>query len=287
MKRKWLIILVLVVCGIGFAYKFLPASMRERLCQQGQGEKTLSASVSKDIIVKTKEKDISITQYMFTGGEAEIKDLWALDDHGIAQAVWFYATYGSDFIAKDILPSMFSCEDVNIEQLKQWLRWKCRWYGIKYKPFSFIFQASTPLFFLENGKIYLKNNEPQNHIAIEIAQYNIGEDFDFSGVIEQSEVWLDKKYCLKPYDFWNSFRYLRLSWTAGLGYKFNRLYNEGKLQMYNIHELIDGKCKNNTPWIVIYEEWSHKFYTVISNDPNISVIYYDWIYSTPFSIDIE
>lgn len=96
---------------------------------------------------------------------------------------------------------MFSCEDVDTERLKQPMKHKCRWYEIKYKPFSFIFSADKPLLSVENGKIYLKNNHPDNDIAIEIAQYDMGKDLLFSGVIEQSEVWLDQKYCLKSHDF--------------------------------------------------------------------------------------
>lgn len=276
-----------VCCGIVvILYAFPPIDLLEKYEDQAKKGEEMTV-LSGGSIIKESEADISISQHIFTGNDSQIKDLWALDDHGIAQAIWFYDTFWDYFDTKDKAPSMFSCEDVDGERLKQPMKWKCRWHEIKYKPFSFIFMTKTPLLFIENWKIYIKDQTWREYEKYEIAQYNIGKNLNFNDVIEKNEVWLDKKYCLKEHYFWNTFKNWNISWIAGLGEKLNKLYNKAKLKIYDIHEIVDGDCSNNTPGIVLYEEWSQKFYSVIGNNPGTPVLYYDGIYSTPFSIDIE
>lgn len=231
-------------------------------------------------------KSLTITQYMFTDTTTKIHKLWALDDHGIAKAVWFYATFWDYFDKEGSAPSMFSCEDVETEWLKQSLKWwKCKRYKLEYNPFSFIFMSKNPVLFLENWKIYIKDKEGKEYQSYEITQYTINKDSSLKDIIRRKEEWLDKKYCLKKYDVWDSFKKWNISWIAWLGEKLNKLYNEGQLELYNIHERSDVTCLNNTPWLLLYQKWSQKFYTVIGHTPINEFPTSDGIYSTPFSID--
>lgn len=230
-----------------------------------------------------------ITQYRFSNNNAKIKALWALDDHGIAKAVWFYATFWDYFDGeRGNLPSMVSCEDVETERLKQALRWwKCKWHEINYPPFSFVVMAQNPLLFIEEWKIFIKDQARKEDKLYEITQYDIDKDTTLKEIIDQSKDWLSDKYCLKKHYFWSAFKDWNTTWNAGLWEKLNKLYNEGKLQIYDIHEMFDGQCLNNDPWLLFYQKWSTKFYTVIGQVPWSEFPTYDGIYSTPFSVDIQ
>lgn len=284
MKKKWLFFLlgILFCVGLGVLYKFLPL----KLVIDSVNQEHLPSS-SEELNTEKQDVQITITQDFFTGTDFHIHPLGALDDRWIARAVGFYDTFWEYFDEDQDLPSGPSCANAETERLKQPLRWwKCRWHELHYPPFSFIFTTPNPLAYLENGKLYIKDQDWREKDKYEITQYSLGEGTTFNDIIEHHELWLDQKYCLKPYYFWDIFKHWDTSWIGGLGKKLNALYDANKLHIYNIHEIFEGECSNNNPGVVLYVEWSQKFYTVIANPPAVTFMDYEGIYSTHFSVDL-
>lgn len=236
-----------------------------------------------------KEEPLVIKQVPFTTTSWAIQPLWALDDHGIADAFWFFETFWSYFDNGEGIPSMFSCEDAETERLKQNLRWgNCQWSRVLFPPFSFVLMTGNPSVSLLDGKIVFWTwEELRKYKHDGISRYSANKPLKIEDIIKNSNQRLDDSFCLKPYYTGYVFQYSGHSWIAGLGKNLNDLFTKNKLHLYRIHEISEGKCINNNPWLLFYIEWSKYFYTRIDQYGATWFMVQDWIYTTHTSIDLE
>lgn len=203
--------------------------------------------------------------------------LWALDDHWIADVIWFHDTFWEYFDEIHGWPSMFSCEDSDTERLKGNLKWNCLRYQTTFWNISII-SLWLPEFYTSNWKIIWD--------IYEIANYNLW-DYTIDEAIKNSNERLDWKYCIKNHDTWYDYENEWIKRIAGLWRTLNEHLNNNNLVIYDIHEVFNWECWNNNPWMLIHKRWTDQFYTVISTNNLTPFPYRDWIYSTPFSIDID
>ena len=243
-----------------------------------------------------KEEPLVIKQVPFTTTSWVIQPLWALDDHGIADAFWFFETFWSYFDKKEELPSMFSCEDVETERLKQNLRWgNCQRARVLFPPFSFVMMTGKPSVSLLDGNIvFWKWEEFRKYKHDGISRYSANKPLKIEDIIKNSNQRLDdESFCLKPYYTGYVFQYSGHSWIAGLGKNLNNLYAQNKLHLYGIHVKWKlpgrgtGECANHPTWLLFYPERSKYFYTRIDQYGEVWFMAHDWIYSTHTSIDLE
>ena len=236
------------------------------------------------------EAPLVIKQAPFTATSWAIQPLWPLDDHGIADAFWFFETFWSYFDDGEGIPSMYSCEDAETEPFKDNLRWgNCQWSRVLFPPFSFVLMTGNPSVSLLDGKIFFWTwEELRKYKHDGISRYSANKPLKIEDIIKNSNQRLDgESFCLKPYYTGYVFQYSGHSWIAGLGKNLNDLFTKNKLHLYRIHEISEGKCINNNPWLLFYIEWSKYFYTRIDQYGESGFMVQDWIYATHTSIDLE
>lgn len=243
-----------------------------------------------------KETPLEIKQVPFTTTSWEVQSLWALDDHGIADAFWFFETFWSYFDKKEELPSMFSCEDVETERLKQNLRWgNCQWSHVNFPPFSFVVMNANPMVSLVDGKIVFWEWEEYRKYKYDgVTRYSANKPLKFEDIIKNSNQRLDEEsFCLEPYYTGYVFQHSGHAWIAGLGKNLNNLYTQSKLHLYGIHGKWQlpgrwkGECANHPTWLLFYPEWSKYFYTRIDQYGEVGFMVYEKNYSTHTSIDLQ
>ena len=278
MMHKYLVVLAIVVIGIVLGISYIDNDHR------------LSETAKVVSQIPFKEEPLVIKQVPFTTTSWEVQPLWPLDDHGIADAVWFFETFWSYFDKEENLPSMFSCEDVETYELKENLRWgNCQWSRVLFPPFSFVLMTGNPSVSLLDGKIVFWTWEELGKYKYDgFTRYSANKPLKFEDIIKNSNQRLDgESFCLKPYYTGYVFQYSGHSWIAGLGKNLNDLFTKNKLHLYRIHEISEGKCINNNPWLLFYIEWSKYFYTRIDQYGETGFMVQDWIYATHTSIDLE
>ena len=209
-----------------------------------------------------------------------VKKLWSLDDHWIADTVWFHDFYWSYFDIENWLPSMFSCEDISTNTLKENVKNNCSRYEVWNDKYSFVV-FWEPKIKIKGWKITLKD-------TYTISEYSLW-NASFEDAIKNSEERLDSEiYCLKKQYYWNYFSHDNKYWIAWLGKNLNTYSNNWDLVIYYIHKkLWDWTCWNNKPWMVFHINNSDYFNVVISSKDNEEFPTYDGYYSTPFSIDVS
>ncbi len=76
MRNKWLWGIIFVVCCgmVAMLYVFSPTGFLEKYEEQAKKGEEMTV-VSGASIIKESETDISISQYIFTGNDFQIKDL--------------------------------------------------------------------------------------------------------------------------------------------------------------------------------------------------------------------
>ena len=236
------------------------------------------------------EAPLVIKQAPFTTTSWVIQPLWALDDHGIADAFWFFETFWSYFDNGEEIPSMFSCEDAETERLKEALRWgKCQRSRIVFPPFSFVVLNDKPIVSLRDGRIaFWEWEEYRKYKHDGMTRYTANKPFKFEDIIKNSNQRLDKSFCLRPYYTGDAFQHSGHSRIIWFGKNLNNLFTQNRLHLSYIHEMSEGKCSNNDFWRLIYPEWSKYFYTRIDQYGGpTSFLVHDWIYTTHTSIDLE
>lgn len=276
MMHKYLVVLAIVVIGIVLGISYIDNDHR------------LSETAKVVSQIPFKEEPLVIKQVPFTTTSWEVQPLWPLDDHGIADAFWFFETFWSYF--DDGIPSMYSCEDAETERLKENLRWgNCQWSRVLFPPFSFVLMTGNPSVSLLDGKIFFWTwEELRKYKHDGISRYSANKPLKIEDIIKNSNQRLDgESFCLKPYYTGYVFQYSGHSWIAGLGKNLNDLFTKNKLHLYRIHEISEGKCINNNPWLLFYIEWSKYFYTRIDQYGESGFMVQDWIYATHTSIDLE
>ena len=146
MMHKYLVVLAIVVIGIVLGISYIDNDHR------------LSETSELISQIPFKEEPLVIKQVPFTTTSWVIQPLWALDDHGIADAFWFFETFWSYFDDGEGIPSMYSCEDAETERFKENLRWgNCQWSRVLFPPFSFVLMTGNPSVSLLDGKIFFLN----------------------------------------------------------------------------------------------------------------------------------
>lgn len=213
----------------------------------------------------------------FIPTKIQTNELWSLDDHWIADFVWFSEIYGDyfDWVVWS-LESMFSCKDVYENELKRKIADNCVWYRTEYSNTNFIHFWSLD-FNLENGKVIA--------YPYEIIKYEISNS-SFEFVINNYNERLDKNLCIKEHDVWRNFENSWIMWVAWLWKNLNSLLNNDELVLYDIHESFNENCSNKQLWMLIYKKWTNIIYTILSDSEQSPFPMYDWIYATPFSVDI-
>ena len=243
-----------------------------------------------------KEEPLVIKQVPFTTTSWVIQPLWALDDHGIADAFWFFETFWSYFDNGEEIPSMFSCEDAETERLKENLRWgNCQWSRVIFPPFSFVVMNGNPIVSLVDGRIaFWEWEEYRKYKHDGMTRYTANKPLKFEDIIKNSNQRLDgESFCLKPYYTGYVFQYSGHSWIAGLGKNLNNLFTKNKLHLYGIHGKWKlpgrgmGECANHPTWLLFYPERSKYFYTRIDQYGESGFMVYEKNYSTHTSIDLE
>ena len=223
------------------------------------------------------DRDISLVKLK---DDFYVKSLWALNDHWIADKVWFYDFFWSYFDKDGQLPSMFSCEDIATNSMKENHKNNCLRYEIWNDKYSFLI--------LWEPKLKVKEWIIMFWDSISISEYSLGNN-SFEDVIKNSKEWLDsEKYCLKKHSYSNHFSHNNKYWIAGLWGNLNLLNSNWNLFIYDIHKkLWDWTCGNNIPWIVTHINNSNYYNVIISYNDTDLILRYDGYYSTPFSVDIK
>ncbi len=145
MMHKYIVVLAIVVIGIVLGISYIDNDHR-----LSETSKVISQA-------PFKEEPLVIKQVPFTTTSWVIQPLWALYDHGIADAFWFFETFWSYFDNGEGIPSMFSCKDAETERLKQNLRWgNCQRSRVLFPPFSFVLMTGNPSVSLLYGKIFFE-----------------------------------------------------------------------------------------------------------------------------------
>ena len=187
-------------------------------------------------------------------------------------------------------PLVISCGDAETERLTENLRWgNCQWSRVLFPPFSFVLMTGNPSVSLLDGKIFFWTwEELRKYKHDGISRYSANKPLKIEDIIKNSNQRLDDTFCLKqPYYTGEAFQYSGHSWIAGLGKNLNDLFTKNKLHLYRIHEISEGKCINNNPWLLFYIEWSKYFYTRIDQYVEAGFMNQNWIYATHTSIDLE
>lgn len=278
MMHKYLVVLAIVVIGIVLGISYIDNDHR------------LSETAKVVSQIPFKEEPLVIKQVPFTTTSWEVQPLWPLNNHGIADAFWFFETFWSYFDKQGQEPSMFSCEDAETEELKEALRWgKCQRSRVIFPPFSFVVMNGNPIVSLVDGRIaFWEWEEYRKYKHDGMTRYTANKPFKFEDIIKNSNQRLDKSFCLRPYYTGDEFQYLGHAWIIWFGKNLNNLFTQNKLHLSYIHEMSEGKCSNNDFWRLIYPEWSKYFYTRIDQYGGpTSFLVHDWIYTTHTSIDLE
>lgn len=282
MMHKYLVVLAIVVIGIVLGISYIDNDHR------------LSETAKVVSQIPFKEEPLVIKQVPFTTTSWVIQPLWPLDDHGIADAFWFFETFWSYF--DDGIPSMYSCEDAETERFKENLRWgNCQWSRVLFPPFSFVLMTGNPSVSLLDGKIVFWTWEELGKYKYDgFTRYSANKPLKFEDIIKNSNQRLDgESFCLKPYYTGYVFQYSGHSWIAVLGKNLNNLYTQNKLHLYGIHGKWKlpgrgmGECANHPTWLLFYPERSKYFYTRIDQYGESGFMVYEKNYSTHTSIDLE
>ena len=278
MMHKYLVVLAIVVIGIVLGISYIDNDHR------------LSETAKVVSQIPFKEEPLVIKQVPFTTTSWEVQPLWPLNNHGIADAFWFFETFWSYFDKQGQEPSMFSCEDAETEELKEALRWgKCQRSRVIFPPFSFVVMNGNPIVSLVDGRIaFWEWEEYRKYKHDGMTRYTANKPFKFEDIIKNSNQRLDESFCLRPYYTGDAFQHSGHSRIIWFGKNLNNLFTQNKLHLSYIHEMSEGKCSNNDFWRLIYPEWSKYFYTRIDQYGGpTSFLVQDWIYTTHTSIDLE